>query len=286
MDEPLLSERREWSGEWWLPDSPERPFGGVLTYEPGKELTLRLIGGWRYTESVEPFPGVRVGRGDLLRWPIVHGRTGETPLTLIDAWVVVARGGDDERPDELVVGAMTLLVDLHLSAEDDAAFVAGFVTTENLTEWTRRTGLREEREAGLKSEQLEPLEAEAEDFAVRLHTLSGYQSWQRTRDGIHIRHWEHSSMEFSSDAPRPMSDFIDLMRGVSDLMTLSTLAPCSDITVQLYTPPILGRYPEGHMFATSRHKVDVYQYRTRTPDPETRCCALHRLRDESGGSAV
>lgn len=57
MDEPRLDQRREWSGEWWLADAPEQTFGGVLTYEPKKELSLRLIGGWRYTDPVEPFLG-------------------------------------------------------------------------------------------------------------------------------------------------------------------------------------------------------------------------------------
>ncbi|MHA6694643.1 HEPN domain-containing protein [Homoserinimonas sp. A520] len=74
-------------------------------------------------------------------------------------------------------------------------------------------------------------------------------------------------MEFKSDTPRPMDDFFEPMGSVSDLMTLSTLAPCTDITVRLYTPPIPGRYPEEHVLATAPHKVDVYQYRTLTPEP-------------------
>ncbi|GAA5196541.1 HEPN domain-containing protein [Microbacterium jejuense] len=268
MDDPRLDQRREWSGEWWLPDAPEQTFGGVLTYEPGKELSLGLIGGWRYAEPAEPLPGVRVGRGDLLRWPIIHGRTGETPLTLIDAWVSEARGGNDDRPDALSIGAMTLLVDLHLHAEDEPVFVSGWVTTENLNEWTRRSGFREERGRGLEAETLEPLEAVTGELRVRLHTLSSNQSWTRKRDGFHIEHWEQAAMEFRSDTPRPMDDFFEPMRSVSDLMTLSTLEPCADITVRLYTPPVPDRYAEGHVFATALHKVDVYQYRTRTPEPE------------------
>jgi hypothetical protein len=208
------------------------------------------------------------GRGDFLRWSIIHGRTGETPLTLIDAWVTEARGGDDDRPDGLSVGAMTLLVDLHLDAEADPAFISGWVTTENLNEWTRRTGFRDDRAAGLKAERLEPLEAAAGDLTVRLHTLSSYQSWSRKRDGYHIQQWEQAAMEFKSDTPRPMDAFFEPMGSVSDLMTLSTLAPCADITVRLYTPPIPDRYPEEHVLATAPHKVDVYQCRTLTPEPE------------------
>ncbi|MFF2632686.1 HEPN domain-containing protein [Microbacterium sp. NPDC058021] len=268
MDDPRLDQRREWSGEWWLPSAPEQTFGGVLAYEPGKELSLRLIGGWRYAEPVEPFPGLRVGRGDLLRWPIIHGRTGETPLTLVDTWVSEARGTDDDRPDGLSIGAMTLLVDFHLDAEDDPAFISGWVTTENLNEWTRRTGLRDERGTGVVAESLEPLEATEDEFTVRLHTLSSYRSWSRKRDGYHTQHWEQAAMEFVSETPRPMDDFFEMMGSVSDLMTLSTLAPCADITVRLYTPPIPNRYPEGHVYATAPHRVDVYQYRTRTPEPE------------------
>lgn len=179
-----------------------------------------------------------------------------------------ARGGDDDRPDGLSIGAMMLLVDLHLDAETDPAFISGWVTTENLNAWTRRTGLRDDRAAGLKAETLEPLEAVAGDLMVRLHTLSTYQSWSRKRDGYHIQHWEQAAMEFKSDTPRPMDDFFEPMGSVSDLMTLSTLAPCADITVRLYTPPIPGRYPEEHVLATAPHQVDVYQYRMRTPEPE------------------
>lgn len=267
MNDPRLDQGREWSGEWWLPDAPHLIFGGILTYEPGKELSLRLIGGWRY---IEPFPGVRVGRGAHFRWPIIHGRTGATPLTLMDAWVVEAQGGDDDRPDGLSIGAMTLLVDLHLNAETDRAFISGRVTTENLSEWTRRTGFRNDESVGLKDEWLEPLEAAADNLTVRLHTRSSHRSSSRKRDGYHIQHWEQAAMEFKSDALRPMNDFFEPMGSVSDLMTLSTLTPCADITVRLYTPPIPGRYPDEHFLAKVPHEVDVYQYRTLTPEPEAR----------------
>jgi hypothetical protein len=268
MDEPRLDQRRQWSGEWWLPEAPEDTFGGVLTYEPGKELSLHLLGGWRYVDPAEPSPGVRVGRGEFRRWSVIHGRTGKTPVTLIDAWVTEARGGDDERPDELDIGSMTLLINLHLDAETEPAFISGWVTTENLNEWTRRSGLRDGQAVGLTSETLEPLEAPTGDLVVRLHTLSSHKSWSRKRDGYHIEHWEQAAMEFKSKTPRPMDDFFEPMESVSDLMTLSTLAPCADITVRLYTPPIPGRYPQGHVLASAPHQVDVYQYRTRTPEPE------------------
>lgn len=268
MDDPRLDQRREWSGEWWLPDAPERPFSGILTYDPAKGLSLALIGGWRYTEPVEPFPGARVGRGDFLRWPIIYGRTGETPLTLIDTWVNEARGANDDRPDGLRIGAMTLLFNLHLERLGDPAFVSGWVTTENLTEWTGRSALRGEVAAQRDEQRVEPLEAIAGDLTVRLHTLSSYRSSSRQRDGYHIQQWEHAAMEFLSDSPRSMSDFLEPMGAVSDLMTLSTLSPCADITVRLYGPPLPDRYPEGHFLASRPHRVDVYQHRTQTPDSD------------------
>lgn len=54
----LLSESRTWTGHWWLPNSPDNKVPGVLTYEPGDGLTLRLIGGWEYRNLSTPSPGL------------------------------------------------------------------------------------------------------------------------------------------------------------------------------------------------------------------------------------
>ena len=39
-----LSEPFEYKGYWWKPDDPENKVAGVLTYKPGENIVLELIG--------------------------------------------------------------------------------------------------------------------------------------------------------------------------------------------------------------------------------------------------
>lgn len=88
MTESSLNESRDWTGEWWLPDDPEKKVPGVLSYSPEKGLRLSLIGGWDYHVTRPGKNGSTIVTDSLQRWPMVLGTGDGKAITLLSVSVV------------------------------------------------------------------------------------------------------------------------------------------------------------------------------------------------------
>lgn len=279
MPEPDLNERREWTGQWWFPDDTDDRVPGVLTYEPDDGLTLRLIGGWEFQRLMRPEGGSAVIRGDSEVWPIIHGIGDGKPITLVDCLplgrqsIITTAAGFSGRPDTQSVRANGALVGGHLGAIEHPVFVRGVVTVENLTAWSQRGGIeihwpRDEDGKRLFSggdvhmERIDPLVADLGSLTVRLHTLATFPHIQESRGGRVGRVTERTSVEFVSDEPRSLHDMLDLLSGVSDLVSLSSLSACSDITVRLFLPADAEAAAGG----SPGTEILFYEERVLTPD--------------------
>lgn len=281
MDEPLLSEKRSWSGQWWLPDKADDKVAGVLSYDPGEGLTLTLIGGWKYAVTQEIAPGVKSVSGETQRWEMIHGRAENKVLTLLDAGVkraqtfTLARMFDD-RPDEMVLFATTALVGCLLDSPEEAAFESSIVTVENLTAWSQRGGITTQqtiektgdRTRQIKTETVEPLIWAADGLIARLHTVNWAPDPRYHKSGTEVGFRERATFEFESESPRALREWARLASSVEDLISLSTLRACALISMWVYLPATPERWPEDHPQRNRRHQVQVYQQRILTPRPE------------------
>ena len=256
MPLPLLSETRRWTGHWWLPDDPDNKVPGVLTYEPGDGLTLRMIGGWEYRNISQPHPGMTVVHAGLRGWPVVFGATANKRVTLLN---VQARNAStnlfkmSDAPDELEVFAGTALIGCHLDNEDEPAFVSGSATIENLTGWSRKWAIQnrmkfddanrfESGELRFKSLSDMP-EVEFGGVTAKLHHLLTMPDFKQTRGAVTAQLVERTSVEFASSEARPLRAWLDMLSGMSDLMSLSTLTACTEITLHVWTPATPRRTP-------------------------------------------
>lgn len=277
---PLLNVPRTWTGSWWLPESPDNQVPGVLTYEPDNGLTLRLIGGWDYRIMSSPSPGLSIVHAGTRRWPVVHAISENKRITLLDLQVIKAKTfGFNDMPDQLELNARTALIGCHLGSEDDAEFVAGSATVENLTAWSRETAMEhrmrfdpqtnrhEGGEIGYKP-VIESQKATFGDVAVELHHLLTLPDFERTRGATSARIVERTSVEFSSTEERPLRDWLTMLSGMSDLMSLSTLTACTEITLHVWAPATPGAYPDDHPLRDRLRGIEVYEQRVVTPDPD------------------
>lgn len=283
MDEPLLNVSRTWTGQWWRPDEPDDKIPGVLSYEPATGMRLDLIGGW---DNHITFPGENGGTvvtSATRDWPVILGVGDGKLLTLLDnfgghAMTFGSSGNPFSVPDKQTVITNAILVGCHLSDPDEAAFLAGIVTVENLTEWSKRSGIHAEIQWGpgasalgkIELDKLEPIEADLGRVSAKLHTLqwSPYVEHRRSHKLARVK--EHSSVEFSSDNPRPFREWMTMLAGVRDLMALSTLTACAHITTRVYLPPTPDRYPEDHPQRNMRHEVAVYQQHLTVAEPDAK----------------
>ncbi|UIN30634.1 HEPN domain-containing protein [Microbacterium binotii] len=273
MKESRLDQPREWVGHWWRPDHPEAVSAGVLTYDPEKGVALRLIGGWSRFASTELVPGLVAHHDEIERWPVIHGRSGDSQLTIVEPWVSHTIGPYREDPHEMTLAALTLLDGCHLKAPDSPDFIGASVTVENLAGWVG-WGQAEIRARGQRSPQLDDEEprrtvvAAFGDVEARLHSSSDYHSTEFRRDGHRETRRSDAAVQFTSDTPRPMNEWFSMTGAVSDLVSLATMSACADITISLVLPPAPELFPKGDFFADRPRVVDVYQLHTVKPDPE------------------
>ena len=281
MAEPLLNEPREWTGQWWLPGDPDNKVSGVLSYTPNDGLRLRLVGGWEYAVKHPGENGSTIVTNEFQHWPAVLGVGDGKYVTLLDVSVTSAKTFSIARrfgvPDKLELRATTALVGCHLDEPDEAAFVAGIGKVENLTTWSRRSGIEERHYFGSKVGELsgqidltrlDPLSVDIGPLTATLHHVAWQPFSEESRGGALARVQEQASIEFSSEQPQPLHHWLDLLGSIADLMSLSTLRACGPITMRVYLPPTPDRFPENHPLRNERHEIEVYQRHLVKPKPD------------------
>lgn len=282
MDTPMSHEPREWAGEWWLPASPEDKVPGILKYDPDEGLLLRLIGGWEYRVTKEVSPGRTTILHETQKWPVVLGQADGKYMTLIDLGVSEVRSFSMSAlfgvPDKLVLQAATALEGCHLVDPSQPEFIRGEVTVENLTAWSRRSGV------GIKSNHFVEIgESLGNITATRLPTIEcslgngitvqlatvewfPYREEYRAETKAHIR--EHASVRFLAETPLSLSDLTGYMSSIGDLISMSALMACGIISMTVYLPPTPDNFPAKHPKRDKPHEVNIYQQRITKPAPE------------------
>ena len=288
---PLLSNPRSWTGHWWLPEDSVNKVPGVLTWEPGGGLTLRMIGGWPHREVTEPVRGVRLTHDRISGWPAVYGVAENKPITLLNVQTLSAQTyhlGMSEGPDKLDVIAATALIGYHLGGDDDPVFVGGIATIENMTAWSRQSAIENQMTFDVETShfeggeirynsQIESQRAEMLGVTAQLHHFLTVADFEQTRGSTAIRVVERTSVEFSSAEPRPLREWLGMLSDMSDLLSLSTLTACTEITLHVWTPPTPEAYPDNHPLAHMRHQIEVYEERVVAPAPDEKVADLRRF---------
>lgn len=277
MTEALLNESRDWTGHWWLPEDPDKKVPGVLSFTPGTGLRLRLIGGWDYHVTRQGENGSTIVTDQTKVWPMVHGYGDNTPITLLNASLVAARGGFFGEPDTLEVRANTALAGALMEAPDEAAFVAGVGDIEDLTVWSRRSGVESRVQFGAQSgemmgeielRRLSPLTATAGPLSVKLSHYAWYPFSEDSRAQRVTRVRERQVIRFEREDPQPLKYWVDLLSSTADLMSLSTLRACGIASMRVYLPPTPDQWPKDHPMRDQQHEVGIYMERVVKPRPD------------------
>lgn len=185
-NDPLyLDEPGEWAGLWWLPDDPGYQVPGVLRYDSEGGLVLSLIGAFEDRIMTMHTPGV-VSYEGRRNWDVLYGVAEQREITLLDCVPTNGSrtyGARVKSPAKQTVEAGKALVGVHVSGEDEAAFLAVQVSVEDLTHWAASSvfaGLLStpdgfpdgNAEISVKPVETQSVQAEGIDFRLaHRHTL-------------------------------------------------------------------------------------------------------------------
>lgn len=283
---PLLSQRREWWGRWWLPGDEDHKFSGVLEFDPATGIVLRMVGGFEYHVFDEPVPGMRTYSGQMREWPVVFGQAENRAITLLDCRAVSGKSYNFAEPETLRLRARTVLDGCWLPDVDRAMFVGADASIENLTWWdptstvTGKVHFPKDGEPGPTTGELhvaptDELAAATEHMKVtlrRTYTLPRLET-NRSETVARIRDWTVLSAEF--DAPVALESALEPVEAVRDLVSLATSDSCGIVWQRVWLEPQPDAYSEDHPQAGRPHKIDCYRRQQvvaspggKTPDAE------------------
>lgn len=282
MDEASLGVARTWTGQWWRPDDPENKMPGVLSYDPDSGMRLDLIGGW---DNHVSFPGTNGGMvvtNNTRDWPIIHGIGDGKKITLLDTFGTSAQTFDLGRspfgvPDKQKIVVNNVLVGCHLADGDEQAFLAAAVAAEYLTHWSKRTGVHAQMHPNpgddnlgkIEVERVDPQEVAVGTVTAKLHTVQWLPYFEQHRGYQFARAREHATVEFISEEPQSMREWLTFTSGVRDLLSFATQKACAFISIRLYMPPTPEAYPKGHPMQHMKREVQLYQQHFTVPDADS-----------------
>lgn len=233
--EPLhLDDDGEWAGLWWLPGDPDQKIPGTLRYTPTDGLTLTLIGAFEDRISTTVSPGVVAFHEGHRTWDVIHGAAEQREITLFGCVPNSSKrtfGARVQTPDKQSIVAIMVLIGVHVSRKDEAAFSAAEVSVDNLGIWGASSvfegfwGAPGGRPDGSGTISVQPVDAQSvkvdgTEFALaHRHTLPLFVQHRgytvgRVRDTTYVR--TVPEQPFSTD------EAMGFARSVQDLIALAT----------------------------------------------------------------
>jgi hypothetical protein len=174
-----LTVRQSWRGPFWLPSQSDRDQRGVLTYDPNNGVTLSLVGGFDDGGWVQLSSGGYAMREVSGWFPVIHGRVGSNPVSLLDCRVTASTSsGFGFELDEQEIRVGRVLMGVYLDNPEAEAFSELTIELENLTRWDRREDIMSHIESDpnfpqgvkwkLAVDPVDPLVVRVDDLTIEL----------------------------------------------------------------------------------------------------------------------
>jgi ApeA N-terminal domain 1/Apea-like HEPN len=270
-----LSAEGTWRGPFWLADQPDREQRGVVTYDPDNGVNLTLVGGFDDGRWVQTGPGgfaMREGSG---RFPVIHGKVGVKPVSLLDCRVTRSRStGFGLVPDEQVVSVGRMLMGVLLDDPDAEAFSELTVELENLTRWDHRDDIMVYTKEDPKLPQgvewkvtvnpVDSLRVTVDELTIELGRRYVRPSGNMRRSGLDSSSFVVSYLTVKSSSPKSIAQWGETEKQFQDLLTLAMDRPCAVLSETL-TPSEALRKDEN---AEARGEVTLYARHINVGDPE------------------
>jgi hypothetical protein len=268
-----LAVEQTWRGPFWLPDEADSEQRGVLTYDPDRGVTLSLVGGFAEYRQVESSGANQQIHERRQRFPVIHGRIGSTPVSLLDCRIRRSRSSG-WMPDEQEITAARMLKGVFLDDPDAESFSELTLELENLTRWDRRedvmTYTTEDDSVPLgvawkvTVDPVDPLVASVGDLTIELARRYSRPWGEMRRDGLDASSFVASYLVIKSALPKSIAQWGEVAKQFQDLVTFAMDTPCAVISEAL-TPSAELRANDP---AEARSEIALYSRHINAPEPE------------------
>lgn len=269
-----LTVRQSWRGPFWLPSQPDRDQRGVLTYDPNNGITLSLVGGFDDGGRVQLSSGGYAMREVSGRFPVIHGRVGSKPVSLLDCRIVASSSsGIGFELDEQEVRVGRMLTGVFLHDPDAEAFSELTIELENLTRWDHREDIVSHIESDpsfplgvkwkLAVDPVDPLVVTVDDLTIELGRRYVMPSGDMRREGLDASVFVASYLTIKSAQPKSISQWSEPAKQFQDLLTFAMDTPCAVLSEELTPAEALRNNQQAEV----RKGISVYARRINVGDP-------------------
>ena len=267
-------DEQELQGYWWRPGQEDRRRPGTLKVARDGALTLRLVGGFDLMEYTDLGDGVTQGvLSDTTDFPIVHGDSAGQPITLVEGMPTNTTGGlAGHDIESQTITASRAYLGLHLRTKDQPIFTEATIRLEYLLGWSLDLKLAtaslphvgdQDATDDATGDVVAPRTAECNGFTV---TLRHYQLRSFTRrerlSTNSSTNTDYADLVITSENPRPIDDFDEVIKALMDLITLAAHAPAGVIQPMVLSADDDGAIGEdiagaGRVELIGKHTHDV-----------------------------
>jgi hypothetical protein len=268
MLEPL-----EYRGLWWLPEEPDQPVAGVLTFSQ-EDVGLELFGQLPRT-GPEPDPGtreIRVPAGPLSRERILGLSTDGKSFTLeschATGWNLVSSGLVTERfaPSIILRGA-------HYAPGEAILFDELSVRYTQLDAWVATTGITwsgladEERPTGfdIAFRPPDPVKVQLSDAALEVDFSWTFNTGEPLRPEVTLR--QRAAFVVRVDKPIPLERSLELSRELRNFVALGVGRPVTPVAISGFVLPPSDAEPDPFTDLPPRKlRIDLFYRLGQVPE--------------------
>lgn len=220
----LLNEKREWLGEWWLSDAPERRVPGILKYDGEGEIRLKLIGALEDGELWIPKDETTLSSKKA--WKIIYGVAQNREISLLNPVPLGVQrtvAGRVKSPIIQTVLIESALIGVHICNEDEKIFNAAEVSFEDLGAWVA-SDLSEECSVNFSGF----------DYRLSKHIMS--DKIEVRKGGNVYSSYEKAFIKIVPEKTFSLDDALEQVKKLHSLFAIATHSSAGVISVSLELP--------------------------------------------------
>jgi hypothetical protein len=220
-----MNEEFGYTGQWWLPETPEKQIGGTLRFTPGEGAVLDLIGsfkGAKTTVVIEPeeiILGCLSNKGNVTLYKCRNDRTSySVPGFQISSF----------RADVVFIGA-------HFHKPEDIKFKSIDVHYLHLDEWTNISGFdiqgSFDEEVVIKYKLPEPIKASInDDCEIHIRIRAEGPSHHVIQKEADIKQKTYIRIKTSEE--KSFEEYKEMMYQIQNFLSLGVWAPVHPLTIE------------------------------------------------------
>lgn len=247
------------TGKWWLPEDPDHPVFGTLTYEPAGQIRLELMGTMGTREIAD-----RVSRlNSFAKWEVLLGLCEDgTRCTVLDVREISGPLFPSESGRSRLL-AERLFMGSHFNSVTDIVFENALVEYTYLEDWVRARTFQvkfendpPKRVVEFSAEPLRLADIAIEAREIRLALYAGVDAKESVGKSFEAR--ARAWFQMTPNTPRDYRWYEEFVWSLGSLLTLCIGAP-------VYPRKITGRLSKAvEPSAADSSRVELY---VRLQDP-------------------